>query len=193
MTTMTAPVRNVKPTRILMVAGEPFEVRHEVPPHKTIRSWMLTSLQNRAETLLHRTQGGAIFCTCRALEIDCQGGCIHSAALEAAGMFDEPAPEFEPAPSLCPECGHAHDQADPDAWPSPAPDDDELVLTVPDDDGPRLTLEEALQEIKAGYAALDTDLGDLLATTIGELLSEVRLTGARDVATLLDRRACLGS
>lgn len=192
MSTMTTITPSVKPTRTVLVAGEPFAVERIAPPHPSVRSWRLTSRDGKDSALVCRTKGGALICSCRCLEIDYQGGCVHSAALEAAGMFVEPAPEFESAPSPCSECGHIHDANEPDAWPSPA-SDDEPVLTVPDDDGPRLTLQETLEAIQTGYAGLNSDLGDLLAMTVGEVLQEVRLTGAKDVATLLDRRACLGS
>lgn len=206
MSTMTLNPAFVKSSRTVRVAGELFEACPEVPPCESITSWRLTSLDGSSSALVLQTSGGSVFCTCRCMETNDPGECVHSAALTDAGLLQPVLPVLPVLSVPCPECGQTHDQADPADWPSwtdedlwtlseasESPYEPREAIASDEPSESRLTLEEALEAIQAGYAAIDSDLGDLLAHTIGELVSEVRLTGARDVATLLDRRACLGS
>ena len=78
--------------------------------------------------------------------------------------------------------------SDPSTWPDwtdlPA-----LSLLDPADD--RLTLLAALGAIQRQFLDIDSDIGDLVAESIGDLMTEARITQAATADQLRDRRAVL--
>jgi hypothetical protein len=99
----------------------------------------------------------------------------------------EPEPEPEPGPCEAPD----PDDSDPDTW--PAWTDLPALALLPPDEEVRLTLVEALEAIRRRFLDVDSDLADLVAESIGELVTEARITQARTVDQLRDRRAALAS
>lgn len=170
MSTIEANPTTVKTRRITAVIhGDVHDVEPMETTSPSVVGFRLTSRVDGSTQEVHQGAERFTYCSCPAWHMDSPdtgGICPHTQALVDAGLI------------------------------APTPDDDAPAET--DDaplpfDGPRLTLSEALEAIRDDYRSLDSDLGDLLAQTVGELISECRITGARDVATLLDRRAALAS
>jgi hypothetical protein len=128
-------------------------------------------------------------------------------ALSKPGVSDEHdrPPDDNPTHAALPhEKGEGRDAASEDLGSADSIDDlvigdligddaedwlDDVAWSIGPGPCPTLTGFVALQV--RHFRGTGTDAGDLLAETLGELLTEVEITGAQDPATLRDRRAAL--
>lgn len=106
--------------------------------------------------------------------------CSHVQALQAMGLVDPPAPtDVASALDDLLDWGPV-DMDDDYRW-----DLDDRIGIGPDP-ADRLTLIETVDRLATQYRLMDSDLGDLIAHHLGGLVTELRITGARTPAEVLD-------
>lgn len=111
--------------------------------------------------------------------------------LPAAAVPAEPAPCCAPAEAAAGEprepSGEGYGMP---AW-TLGPDQIEGAPADAAGDEPAMTFAGLVEWNIRAFRSLNSDAGDLMAEALGELLTEIEITGARTPGQLRDRRACL--